>query len=161
MQTNQPYNPKSIIKTMTILHYAYAIAILGFGVVTLIITDDAYLNFNATEDMFFYLVPLLAIGGLLGGNYAFNTNLKSIRQKPTLKEKLSSYQSIRLIRLAFLEGPALLGIVGFMITSNQLYLIIAAVLLTYIIFLRPTRSVIREDLDLNAEQDRELREALR
>ncbi len=159
--TNQPYSPKGIIKTMTILHYAYCIAIIVFGTVTLFITENTNINFADTEDLFFYLVPAAAIAAPIFGNFIFKSLLKGIHQKTTLKEKLISYQSARLIRIAFLEAPALLGIVIFMITSNQFYLVISVVLLAYLILLRPTLSTIKEDLDLNSEQEREFREALK
>ncbi|WP_422107933.1 hypothetical protein [Winogradskyella sp.] len=146
---------------MTILHYAYSLAVLVFGTIALYITDNATMNLNDTNDIFFYLVPILGMGGPIASHFIFNNLLKAVHAKPTLKEKLVSYQSARIIRLALIEGPAILGIVIFMTTTNLFYLVISGVLLVYMIFLRPTHSVIREDLNLNAEQDRELREALK
>lgn len=158
---NQPYSPKGIIKTMTILHFAYCIAIIVFGTVTLFITENANINFEDTEDIFFYLVPLAAIIAPIIGSFIFKSHLKSIHKKTTLKEKLIGYQSARLIRIALIEAPALFGIVIFMITTNQFYIIISAILLVYLIVLRPTLVIIKEDLNLNTEQDREFREALK
>ncbi|WP_299365619.1 hypothetical protein [Winogradskyella sp.] len=161
MQTKQPYQPKSIIKTMTTLHYAYSFAVLVFGTIALYITDNATMNLNDTNDIFFYLVPILAVGGVMASHFLFNSLLKTVHAKSTLKEKLTSYQSARIIRLALIEGPAILGIVIFITTSNLFYLIISAILLVYMIFLRPTLQIIKQDLNLTVDQNKELREALK
>ena len=60
-----------------------------------------------------------------------------------------------------LKAPALFGIVIFIITSNQFYLLIADALLAYLVFLRPIQLIIKEDLDLNVEKERELHEAIK
>ena len=147
---------------MTTIHYAYCFATLAFGTVAMFITNDTSLSFNGpSDDFFLYLVPFIAIGGTLVGHFIFNTNLKEVQQKPSLQEKLSGYQSARLIRLALIEGPSLFAVVGFIITNNQLYLIIAFLLLTYMIFLRPTPQKIKQDLNLTIQERKELREALK
>lgn len=158
--TNQPYSPKGIIKTITVLHYAYCISIIVFGTVALFITENPEFNFNNSEDVFFYLVPTLAIVAPVIGNIVFKKNLEQIHEKETVKEKLINYQTARLIRIAFIEAPALLGVVIFLITSNQYYLIFSAVLLTYLITLRPTISVIKTELRLNNEQAQEFSKAI-
>ena len=96
---------------MTTIHYAYCFATLAFGTVAMFITNDTSLSFNGpSDDFFLYLVPFIAIGGTLVGHFIFNTNLKEVQQKPSLQEKLSGYQSARLIRLALIEGPSLFAI---------------------------------------------------
>lgn len=158
--TNQAQTPKAIIKTLTIFHYAYCAAILIFGIVALYITENGAINFSDSKDIFFYLVPVFAIALAFLSHFIFQQNLKKVKEKTTLKEKLVHYQYSRIIRYAMLEAPALFGIVIFIITSNQFYLIISAVLLAYLFLLRPTESIIKEDLDLNTEQEREYREAI-
>jgi len=158
---NQPSNDiKGIIRTMTIIHYAFCASILIFGLIICYSIERVSINFADTEDLFFYLVPFLAIMGAVVGRFLFQNNLKNIHEKPTLKEKLGSYQSAILIRTAMIEGPGFLGIVAFMITGNQLFLIISAVLLVYLFLLRPTTSTIIEDLNLKTEEEREFRKAM-
>ncbi|MBC3847186.1 hypothetical protein H8K90_12390 [Winogradskyella echinorum] len=159
--TNQLPTPKGVIKTLTIFHYAYCIAILIFGTVSIFITKNGSINFTDTEDVFFYLVPAFAIILAFLSHFLYQQNLKKVREKSTLYEKLAQYQTSRIIRYAMLEAPALFGIVIYIITSNQFYLIISAVLLAYLFSLRPTKIIITEDLDLNSEQEREFDASLR
>ena len=162
MQSNaQSSDIKGIIKTMTTLHYSYSIAVLVFGIIAFFITEDASMNLNNTEDIFIYLVPIFAIGGAIASHFIFNSQLKKVHEKKTLKEKLTAYQTARIIRLALIEGPALLAIVIFFKTNNLYYLIIGAVMFAYMILLRPTPQVIRQELNLTIDQDKELREAIK
>jgi hypothetical protein len=157
--SNQPITVKGVIKIITILHYAYCIAILIFGTVAIFITENGTINFSNTGDIFFYIVPLFAVAMAYLSHFVFQINLKKVHQKLNLKEKLVQYQMSRIIRYAMLEAPALLGIVVFIITNNQFYLIISAALLAYLFLLKPTKRVIEEELDLNSAEKREFKSA--
>ncbi|WP_296383040.1 hypothetical protein [Winogradskyella sp.] len=159
--TNQPQTPKGILKTITIIYYAYCAAILIFGIVALYITENVEIKIADSEDPFFYLVPVFAIAIAFLSHFLFQKNLKKTQEKSTLKEKLVQYQSARIIRYAMLEAPALLGIVIFIITSNPFYLLIAAIVLAYLVLLRPTKPILKEDLNLNIEQEPEFYEAMK
>ncbi|MFK7834464.1 MAG: hypothetical protein AB8B52_14410 [Winogradskyella sp.] len=157
-QTNQNRSEKSIIKTLTIIHFMICAVVLVFGTVIIFITENAQINFADTEDSFFYLVPLFAICGAFVSQYLFQKLLNDVHAQATLKDKLTKYQSSKVIQYALIEAPAFLGIVICLITTNQFYLIISAALLAYLIFLRPTTATIKEDLNLNSEQERTFRE---
>lgn len=152
--------PKKIINTLTVIHYGYCIVILALAIVAFLISDHTRIGFNDSDDLFLYLVPIFALGGISVSIFIFNTQLRQIHKKESLTEKLSAYQTSHLIRIALIEGPAFLAIIIFMISSNLFYLIIALALLAYLIFLRPTANGIKEDLNLNFEQEKEFRKTI-
>lgn len=156
--TNQPLIARRILKNISIIHFALCLSVFVFGTFIYFTTENTNLNIADTEDVYFFSIPVFAIVAALVGNYLFRSNLKRAQEKSTLKEKLMHYQSSKIIQFALVEAPAFLCIVIFMTTSNQFYLFIAAILLAYLIFLRPTTSAIKEDLDFNAEQAREFRD---
>lgn len=159
--TNQLQTTKGTLKTITILHYAFCATILIFGAFVLFVTENATLNLADTTDIFFYLIPVIAIVMASASSFLFQKNLKQVQEKASLLEKLVHYQTSKIIQFAMIEAPAIFGIVVFSITYNQFYIIVSAVLLTYLIILRPTPRLIKEDLNLNAQQNREFRELLR
>ena len=71
-----------------------------------------------------------------------------VRKKPTLKEQLGNYSGASLVQYAFTEAPAILSIIALFITGNLLYPTITLLLLAYFITLRPTKSKISNDLQL-------------
>lgn len=158
---NQPETTKAVLKTITIIHFALCMSVFAFGAFMFLTTENATLNLADTADTFFFLVPVFAILAAFVSQFLFRKNLKRVQTKNTLKEKLVHYQSSKIIQFALIEGAAFFSIAIFMITTNLFYLIIAIVLLTYLIFLRPSTSTIKEDLDLNAEQEREFRNITR
>ncbi|WP_179008209.1 hypothetical protein [Winogradskyella forsetii] len=159
--TNQQQISKGILRILSIIHMVFCASIFLFIMVVLYITENQFLNFTDTEDGLFYVVPVLTIVGALASQYLFKTTILQAHSKSSLKEKLMQYQSSKLIQFALIEGPAFLGIVGFLTTSNQYYLIFSAVLLIYLISLRPTHVEIKNNLNFNAEQEREFRDLKR
>ena len=159
--TNQPQTAKAVLKTITIIHFALCISVFAFGTFIFLTTENAILNISDTTDTFFFLVPVFAIIAATASQFLFQKNLKIVHTKNTLKEKLMHYQSAKIIQFALIEGAAFFSVAIFMISTNLYYLIIATVLLTYLIFLRPTTSAIKEDLDLNVDQEREFRNSTR
>ncbi|SDH24105.1 hypothetical protein [Winogradskyella thalassocola] len=159
--TNQPPNSKGVLKIITLIHLALCSSILLLGIVVLFITENARLNFADTEDLFFYVVPLFAIVAASASHLVFQKNLKQVHEKSSLKEKLVHYQTSKIIQFAMIEAPTFLGIVIFLITSNQFYLIVSALLLAYLVVLRPSASMMKENLNLNADQDRAFKESFR
>lgn len=158
--TNPPQTEKAIFKTLTFIHFAFCFAVLIFGLAAIVITEKASIYVEDRDDLFFYFVPLFAITLAFVGNFLFQLNLKKIKENATLKEKLAHYQTAKLIQFAMTEGPALFGISVFLISANQYYLIISAVFLAYLVFLRPTKTAIKDHLNLNAEQVLEFRKVM-
>lgn len=153
-------SPKNILKTLITIHYGYSVAVLAFATFSFLISDDPIMSFNDSDDLFLYLAPLFAVGGISASVFLFKTQLKRIYEKETLEEKLIAYQSSHIIRIALIEGPAFLSIVIFMISNNLFYLIIALVLLAYLISLRPTSDRVKQDLNLNFQQEKEFRKTI-
>lgn len=156
--TNQPQSPSSILKTLKTLHIAFCFSVFIFGAAVLYVANNATINFNDSDNIFFYIVPLFAIVGAIASQFLFKKTITRAHDKSSLSEKLTHYQSSKLIQYALVEGPAFLGIVIFLTTSNQYYLLISAVLLVLLISLRPTLSEIKGHLKLTPAQEKELRE---
>lgn len=153
-------SPKNILKTLITIHYGYSIAVLVFATFSFLISDHTIMSFNDSNDLFLYLAPLFAVGGILASVFIFKTQLKRIHEKETLEEKLIAYQTSHLIRIALIEGPAFLSIVIFMTSNNLFYLTITFLLLAYLLSLRPTSDRIKQDLNLNFQQEKEFRKTI-
>ncbi|WP_225034780.1 hypothetical protein [Winogradskyella sp. SM1960] len=158
---NQPLSPKSVFKNITFIHIAFCATILLFGTVTFFTAENAFLNVSDANDIFLYLVPVFAIAAAVLSVTILQKNLNQVQEKPAIQDKLIHLQTSKLIQYAMIEAPAFFGIVIFLMTSNLIYLIISAVLLAYLVMLKPSASQMKEDLKLNAEQDQEFRRLMR
>ena len=143
--------PDSLIRTMSIIHLALLagqmlLALGAFAQSTKIFFGIMYL-----DDYYVYIVPVLAMTGLFGGYVLFKKQLKAIRYKSPMSEKLEAYQNALIIRFALLEIPSLFAIAAYMVIGNLFFLAVSGFLMIYFIFLRPTTEKIDTDLQLDLD----------
>ena len=149
---NYELTPKGFLKTISIIHLGLLAGPLIFGIYTYSTIKETKLDYSDTNDIFLFLVPLFAISGILVGNILFKEQIEKLKNNNSLREKLSGFQTASIIKYALLEGPALIGIVGFNDNGNLLYLIISGILILYFISQRPTNDIIETSLNFTNEQ---------
>jgi len=144
--------PNKMVKTISIIHLALLLGPILAGAFFYLNTE---INTNGTtNDIFIYIFPVIALAGIFTSKVLYRLFLNPLKQKEQLGEKLAGLQSASLIQYAFIEGPAFLNIIWFSQTGNLLYLTIGAVLLIYLFILRPTKTKIENDLELEGEHKR-------
>lgn len=146
-----PYTPKQFVKTQTTLHSMFLFAMLGFILVALVITDTWALEWNYEEDLFIFVIPIVAILGPLVSRFIYGKQMEIIKTLPHLKERLNRYQTARLISYVFIEFPALFAIVMFLKIENLFFLAIAVILVFYFFLQKPNKERIESDLNLNGD----------
>ena len=127
---------------------------LGFLLITVAFLGGSLVSVvHATEVKWRYFGIAFAIGviGVFLSNYLYKKNINSLKDKSSLREKLTGFQSASIISYAPLEGAALLGIVAAYKYPNIFYLIISALLIIYLFYRRPSKDKIERDLELNSE----------
>lgn len=95
----------------------------------------------SSESLLLLAIPISAI---LMGQFLFKKTLRKINPKASFDEKFSAYQSASITRWACVEGVCF--IILFML-PDYVYLGICAVLLLF--FLRPTKTLLENDLNLH------------
>ena len=150
MNSNNPS-----LKTLSIIHLALCSGVFIFGFIMFSKTKSTEIILNDSSDVFRYIIPSMAIFSIFFSNFLFKNQLNSISENSVLREKLIKYQSGSIIKYAFLEGTALLSVVIYSSTKNFLYLLIAAGLLLFMIFIRPTAAKIISDLALKGNEKQE------
>jgi hypothetical protein len=149
-------NPKTFAKTISVIHLALVAGLLVFGIAAYSITKSKTVVIKPAKDIFLVLVPVFAVINIATGTYLFKQRTKSIDKLSSLNKKLTIYQTALIIRFALAEGPALFGIVVYMITQNLFYLFLAGLIVLYFIWLSPTKEKTEQDLDLTYEDKLEM-----
>ncbi|MEP2936445.1 MAG: hypothetical protein ABJM06_11440 [Gilvibacter sp.] len=144
--------PRIFNKTLRTLHLALTAGPSFFAVVTYFIAPDQYFDYMKTDDILFFVVPIIGITAIVISAFLFAKQKRELLKKETLKEKLVGYQGASIIKYGLIEGPALLAIVIFFKFGNLFYLIIAVLFIVYLILQRPTKAKIEQDLQLDFEQ---------
>lgn len=144
--------PESYLKTLSLIHLALLAGLVLFMIVTIISQKQTYFDYKNTGDVYIIVVPVMAIAAFFTGRFLFKQQLSALDKKNSLKEKLMGYQGASIVRLAFLEGAALFGIVAFLLTGNFFELLISLLLVLYFLMLKPTKEKVMSDLNLSTEQ---------
>ncbi|MEM7185196.1 MAG: hypothetical protein AAF466_00950 [Bacteroidota bacterium] len=148
----QNYSPQGVLKTVKMLHLAMVVAPLFFGIFILYSMNDYSFEITDFEDPLVYAIPIVAVLGFVASNYLYKMYITQLQKKETLKEKLTGYLSAVIMGYAPLEGAALLAMVGAYLTQSLLFFTIGALLVAYMIFRRPKKVAIEQDLKLTMEQ---------
>lgn len=139
-------------KTIQTLHLAFCLAPSIFVLLSLaILPITINLDFsNVGEEPILVLAPAFALVLIPLSTFLIKVALTKLAEDSSsgIDEKLSRYQTIFIVKSAFLESVALFNTVAFLMTGNLLVLIFAVFAIVILWLSRPTKHKIEEDLKL-------------
>lgn len=112
----------------------------------------AYAEDHHPNDIFSYIVPMIILGGLIGGHFLSQKAIQNAKEKLAFKEKLESYRAALIIRYALMEGPNLFCLVAFLLSSNLVFMYLAIAVMGYYLFSYPKTDKLISDLELNSKE---------
>jgi hypothetical protein len=89
-------------------------------------------------------------------NYRKALDSASQPQQET-KGNFNNYRAALIIFMALCEGAALFAVIGFLLTANYWFVLIVAVMLVAMLFKRPSKQRVIDELQLNSEERLELK----
>ena len=92
------------------------------------------------------------ISGLFATIILTSIQLRSTKEKSSLKDKLVDYKKIQIINYALIEGPILLSIIAYYMSGNYLFLGLAAIMFCIFLLKRPTKNKTIYDLELSQSE---------
>lgn len=140
---------KEQFKTLQIIFLGMLIGQLIFAVVAnFIMTSGAITD----TGVLIYLVPMVMIAGILGGNYIFKENLKKvIAQKPDADKKFKEYRKNSIIRWGIMEFGNVLAIIAAIIEANSFYFALFGIGLLFFATTRPNAADFMQQMELSAK----------
>ena len=145
-KTLKSITPDGTLKTLAFTHVALLAFQMLFAIIAFAQTSRVYFGVMNMDDQFVFIVPVLALGGFLGGYLIFKKQKFVLREKENIQERLTGYQSVLITRFVLIQGPAVFAIIAYILSGNVFFLFITGLMSVYFIFLRPTREKIENDL---------------
>ncbi len=108
-----------------------------------------YFGLRSSDDEVIFAVPLLAFCGIIADHVLFKQQLKALRNKNTLSERLTGYHSALVMRFALLGIPSVFAIIAYMFNRNAFFIGVATPMMLYFMLLRPTREKVESDLHVD------------
>lgn len=146
---------KALLRILPIIHLSMVMGLVLFTSVVYWHNPNFITGMNS-EDIFIYLVPIVAIIGYFASKSVFQNLINTIARTDGIENKLGRYRMAAIIKYALLEGPAILALIGYYLKGNMLHLVIALFLIIYLFSQRPTRKRVVEDLKLTLKDQKEL-----
>ena len=143
--TNTPY-----LRSLQMVHFALGMGMTSFLVICFVLHGSgAWESMPELTNICITFVPIVLVGGIVIGNWLYNKRLEGINQAATVQQKLETYRTAFIIRLALHEGPTLLAIVAYLLTVNQWFLYMVLISLAGFVLLRPSADKIATALSLS------------
>jgi hypothetical protein len=147
-QTTRQY-----FRALTILHYALITGVVLFALIAFALQSlNVFGENEEIRNMFLYIVPLVALGGVIGGGMIYKKQVNGIKNKTGLTEKLEAYRGIFIMRDALLEGPAIFAIIAYLLTGELLFLALTGSLIAIFILVRPAKQKLIRDLEMSSDE---------
>ncbi|PCJ67182.1 MAG: hypothetical protein COA58_02360 [Bacteroidetes bacterium] len=150
-------HPYQILKNLSLIHILLTLgSVLIVGVIyTLKVRANEVISSEKGMDIFEFLVPILAFASLAGAHYYGKSRIKKM-DKGTLVDKLNVYRVNKIILWAALEGSIYLAIMAFYLTGRNNLMLYAFMLVILLVYFRPLKTRVIEDLNLSGEESDQL-----
>lgn len=149
-------NRKSEIKSLRVLYLALLTGQVLFVIISFVVVkfnDALPVNENFSRVLQIIALGVAAAAFFIGYNI-FKKRIKGIHEAGyiTMERKIEQYRAVSIMRWALMEGSTLFSIIGFIITSNYAFVILAALMLFFFAGLNPTKDKLVRDLQLKKSE---------
>ena len=103
-----------------------------------------------------YMVVISAMILLWLSGVLFNSRISAIEQGSPLQERMVTYRSAAILRVALVEAAALIVITGYLLSGTVYYLLLAFVPLYFFVITFPKEEAIVEALELSYSEKQKM-----
>lgn len=132
---------KPDLKALEIIHTVMLLSQIAFATIVYFLVKNKTFEEDITLNKGLQAFAVLAtIGGVGFGLFFFAKKIKEMQmiEGLSVNEKINHYRTALIIKLALMEGPCLLSIVGLFLTGNISFLFLAIALILFFALQRPT-----------------------
>lgn len=149
---------KNILRALSILHTAFVGGLIFFGgIVFFLVYTDAFPPIKEVDKIMQVAVIIACAAGLYFSITLFKKKVLLIRESfETVDKKMDAFRAACLLQWALLDGPAIFTIIGFLLTGNYAFLVLAGIMIAFLYLLKPTKQKIILQLQLNEKEAEEL-----
>ena len=141
---------KQYFSKLSIVHIALISGQIIFAVVAyFLVSSGAMQTDPSLVKTFNIVVPVMIGASVLASIVLFKTLVEQAKTQADIKNKMKAYRSALILRFALLEAPAIVALVGYVLTGQILYLGAAAIMIAISLVQRPSAATAIKDLGLD------------
>lgn len=147
---------KSQVRAIRIIAIAFVAGLLSFAFIAMMSISKTPSTMEIAETLLI-ISAVIAVAGILASGILHKLFLKNgLKKASNLRQKLPAYQKATIVRLAFLQAPAIMSLSFLMISGDQRFLMVFFTCFMAFLFAFPKRFKIVNDLSLTEEEERQL-----
>lgn len=154
---NQNATPASSLKGINVIFFGLLFGMVSMGSIIYVINPTENFDFNFKNPLLIIMMVVM-IAGVFASGFLYNTLKSKIETKDSLQDKIAKIQQALIIKFALIEGPALLGIILFLVESNLAFLMLSVLMILYFVTLKPSKNKLADDMNLTSQERREIGE---
>lgn len=154
---NQNATPASSLKGINVIFFGLLFGLVSMGSIIYVINPTENFDFNFKNPLLIIMMVVM-IAGVFASGFLYNTLKSKIETKDSLQDKIAKIQQALIIKFALIEGPALLGIILFLVESNLAFLMLSVLMILYFVTLKPSKNKLADDMNLTSQERREIGE---
>lgn len=154
---NQNATPASSLKGINVIFFGLLFGMVSMGSIIYVINPTENFDFNFKNPLLIIMMVVI-IAGVFASGFLYNTLKSKIETKDSLQDKIAKIQQALIIKFALIEGPALLGIILFLVESNLAFLMLSVLMILYFVTLKPSKNKLADDMNLTSQERREIGE---
>ncbi|MEO8230905.1 MAG: hypothetical protein ABI638_01395, partial [Ignavibacteriota bacterium] len=101
--------------------------------------------------LFMFVTPVVILSAIIASKIIYTKLVGNFNKSSSLENKMISYRTNNIIKLALLEGANIFNISIMIITANYLYAAFFVILITLFFFNRPTKEKFIMDYEVTAD----------
>lgn len=141
---------EKIIRQIRILFWVILSAMAVMFLIALFIVKNLgpVIEWTLTQkENFKSVILILALGGIPASYFFHSKKVKHIRSDLPFEEKLRQFKNSFFIKIVTLEALSVLGLIGYMLTADNTFLYVFALLFIAYLINRPTKSNIINEIE--------------
>ncbi len=141
-------------KSLQVLFFALMAGQVAFLLVAYYLVSQGVFvaGMKQLENIMMPILIILSLVCMISGNKIFKRKQQQLGNIPSLSSRFSEYRSACLVRWALLEGCCLFAVICFMLTSNNLFILIAALLLFIFGASAPVKNKVAADMGISTDE---------
>ncbi len=144
-------SPKQYLLQLNIMYGAQAMVVIVFSGIAMAMRNQENIDHELTQLLLYVLAGILIIT-LTGAHFIFRKIVVGIDATLPLPAKLQKFLLAAIVRTALIEIPAFLACIITIVTGSLLPFGVVGVILVLFVILRPTTTLITQELHLTNEE---------
>ncbi|MBB4808031.1 hypothetical protein HNP38_003371 [Chryseobacterium defluvii] len=147
-------SPASFLKQANTIFFALLAGMVIVGGMMYMMEPGKSFDFDFRNPLLILMVTLM-IAGIFASNFLYHSFRNRIELKDPLSVKITKIRQALIIRFALIEGPAMSGVIFYMMEYNLAFLMLSALIVFYFVTLKPSKDKLMDDMNLTSEEKRE------